>query len=74
MMSRTAGLLYCMNILVLLMCTQFQCTDKLTSFYDYMSPDSDVNTCIAKHRFGDQQALSLQDYFETSLMLQYNKH
>jgi len=41
---------------------------------DYMSRDSDVNTCIAKHKFGDQQALSLQDYIEMSLMLQYNKH
>jgi len=37
-----------------------------------MSCDSDVNTCIAKHKFGDQQAPSLQDYIETSLMLQYN--
>ena len=41
---------------------------------DYMSRDCDVNTCIAKHKLGDQQALSLQDYIETSLMLQYNKH
>jgi len=39
-----------------------------------MSRDSDVNTCIAKHKFSDQQAPSLQDYIETSLMLQYNKH
>jgi len=39
-----------------------------------MSRDSDVNMCIAKHKFGDQQALSLQEYIETSLMLQYNKH
>jgi len=39
-----------------------------------MLRNSDVNMCIAKHKFGDQQALSLQDYIETSLMLQYNKH
>ena len=31
---------------------------------DYMSRDSDVNTRIAKHKFGDQQALSLQDYID----------
>ena len=44
-----------------------------TYVVDYMSRDSDVNTCIAKHKFGDQQAPSLQDHIETSLMLQYNK-
>jgi len=41
-----------------------------TYVVDYMSRDSDMNTCIAKHKFGDQQALSLQDYIETSLIQQ----